>query len=269
MLVLVAVIIGFSVWGGIRTSGSGNEPMTSLNGSLLLHYAMSSVFELILVAWVALGLRLRRIPFLSLLGNLPRGLNDITKEVGIAALFWLCSMFILSSVALTWSVVQNQVYQHQLNAQEQGTKASGPNSAKTPKLESPAEQQIKMARKLMALAPSNALEIAAWGALCLIVGFSEELIFRGYLQSQGILLLRSAFVGVLFSALVFGAAHAYQGPRGMVLIGVYGALFSGIALIRRNLLPGMIAHTWHDFATGMLLAFIRETHLLEKLPHSM
>jgi CAAX protease family protein len=178
-------------------------------------------------------------------------------------------MFVLSSVALTWSIVQNQIYQHQLKRDAQSHGAPAPNSPAPPKPESPQDQQMKMARKLMALAPSNGIEIAAWGLLCLIVGFSEEFIFRGYLQSQGILVLRSAFVGVLFSALVFGAAHGYQGLRGMVLIGVYGALFSGITLLRRNLLPGMIAHSWHDFATGMLLAYIRETHLLEKLPHSV
>jgi len=37
-------------------------------------------------------------------------------------------------------------------------------------------------------------------------------------------------------------------------------------LMRKNLLPGMIAHSWHDFATGVALALIRSSHLLEHLP---
>ena len=123
-----------------------------------------------------------------------------------------------------------------------------------------------MARQLMELAPANGVEIAAWGLLCLVVGFSEELIFRGYLQSQSIALLRNLPVGVVLTALIFGAAHGYQGVRGIVLISIYGALFGCITLLRKNLFPGMLAHSWHDFATVMLLAFIRATHLLDHLP---
>jgi membrane protease YdiL (CAAX protease family) len=256
-VVLVAAILAFSFWGAARTGGLGDEPMAALHGTRILHYALSGVFELLVVAWVALGLRLNKVPFRSIFGRMPRGLNDITREAGIAALFWLLSMGVLASVALTWNIVQTQVYQHQAksHATPQGTAQ-----------ESPQQQQIKMARKLMSLAPADGLEIAAWGVLCLIVGFSEEIIFRGYLQSQGIGLLHSTVMGVLFSALVFGAAHGYQGMRGVCLISVYGALFSGITLLRRNLLPGMIAHSWHDFFTGMVLALIRETHLLDRIP---
>jgi len=260
-VVLVAAILAFSFWGVVRSGGLGNEPMAALHGTRLLHYALSGIFELVVVVWVALGLRLGKVPFRSLFGKMPRGLNDITKEAGIAALFWLLSMGVLASIALTWNIVQTQVYQHQARSHTtpQGTPKGGA-------AESPQQQQIRMARKLMSLAPADGLEIAAWGALCLIVGFSEEVIFRGYLQSQGIGLLHSTVLGVLFSALVFGAAHGYQGLRGICLISVYGALFSGITLLRRNLLPGMIAHSWHDFFTGMILAFIRETHLLDRIP---
>jgi membrane protease YdiL (CAAX protease family) len=122
-----------------------------------------------------------------------------------------------------------------------------------------------MIRKLMELAPATGVEFAAWGLLCLLVGFSEEAIFRGYLQLQGIAWLPRVFLGVAFSALVFGCAHAYQGVRGMFIITIYGLLFSLLTLLRRGLFPGMVAHSWHDFFTGMMLALIRSTHLLDKL----
>ena len=125
-----------------------------------------------------------------------------------------------------------------------------------------------MARQLMQLVPANGVEIAAWGLLCLIVGFSEELIFRGYLQSQSIALLRNLPVSVVLTALIFGAAHGYQGMRGIVLISIYGALFGCITLLRKNLFPGMLAHSWHDFATGIALSILRATHFLDNLPFS-
>ena len=38
-----------------------------------------------------------------------------------------------------------------------------------------------MVRQLMELGPANGIEVAGWALLCIIVGFSEELIFRGFL----------------------------------------------------------------------------------------
>ena len=255
-LLLVFAILGFSAWGTMRSEANGSEPMTTLSGSRLTHYALSAALELAIVAWVAIGLRIRKVSFRSLLGNLPNGLNDITKEVAIAAVFWIVSMAALGSLAATWSIVQNTIYKHHQSSQS---------TPQTKKEESPRQQQIEMAKKLMTLAPANGTEIAAWAALCLIVGFSEEFVFRGYLQSQGIALLGSVPISVLLSSLVFGAAHGYQGVRGIFLIGAYGAFFSIITLMRRNLLPGMLAHAWHDFATGIALALIRESHMLDKL----
>ena len=252
-VLLIAAILCISFFGAGRMDSAAAKS----DPHRLAHYALSAVMELLLVGFVYLGVRLRKVPFGSLIGPLPRGLNAITKEAGIALLFWIVSMAVLGSVAITWNLVQTAIYhQHQ----KQSTKNS--------KEQSPQQQQIEMAKKLMELAPAGGLEIAAWATLCLVVGFAEETIFRGYLQSQSIHFLRSTIAGLIFSALVFGAAHGYQGIRGMCLITVYGALFGAIALIRRNLLPGMIAHSWHDFATGMLLAFIRESHLLEHLPLS-
>jgi len=256
--ILVVGILAFSIWGAMRSAGAGSEPMTTLKGSRLLHYAMTGVLELVVVGWVALGMRLHRTPFRTLFGIMPRGFNAIVKEAGAAALFWICSMVVLGVVGLAWNVIQTQTYHHQLSKQTPSAHAPAP--------ESPQQQKIKLIRKLMELAPGTVPEILAWGLLCIAVGFSEELIFRGYLQQQGIALLRGVPLGVIFSALVFGAAHAYEGTTGMVQIAIFGALFSAITLIRRNLLPGMIAHTWHDFATGMFLALIRETHLLDRIP---
>src|ERR1035441_944595 len=81
--VLIAAIVGISSLGAGRLDNPSHDP------ARLPHYAISAGMELILVAYVFLGLRLRRIPFRSLFGAIPRGLNNITKEAGIAILFWL------------------------------------------------------------------------------------------------------------------------------------------------------------------------------------
>ena len=256
-----------------------DEPPVKTDRVRIIHYALSGIVELLFVAWIALGLRLRRVPFRSLFGKWPRDLNSITVEAGIATLFWIASLAVLLAVALTWQAAQTQIYKFQLKQHEakhaaQSSSAKGAEPGKSDASSetdskapvSPEHQQADMIRKLFEIAPANGIEIAAWALLCLIVGFSEEIIFRGYLQGQSIALLRNVPAGLIVAALVFGAAHGYQGYRGMTIITVYGALFGAIALLRRSLFPGMLAHSWHDFATGMFLALIRATHMLDHAP---
>lgn len=280
-VVLILAIIGYSYWGAKEAELGANNPLAPIHQTAsagkqstpqqpegadplrLLRYALSGGLELAIVAWVAVGLRIRKIPFRSLFGSLPRGLNDITKEAGIAAFFWCTAMAVLMIVAFSWLGVQTQIEKYEAKHAQHAT-PTAPGSKNTTK--SAEQQQTEMVRQLMELAPSNGVEIAAWGVLCLIVGFSEELIFRGYLQTQSISLLHRIPLGVLVTSIIFGAAHGYQGIRGMCIITVFGAMFSGITLLRRNLFPGILAHTWHDFATGLFLALLRTSHLLDHLP---
>jgi membrane protease YdiL (CAAX protease family) len=274
-LLLIAAIAAYSFWGAQRWHSASLDPLAPVHhgaaltqhvddgadSTRLLRYALSAGLELIIVAWVALGMRIRRVPFRSLFGTIPRGLNAITQEAGIALLFWLSSMTVLFILALVWQTSSDAIYKHQLHKQQQTPSAS----PAAPKPESPEKKQLDTIRELLDLAPANGLEIAAWGALCIVVGFSEELVFRGYLQSQGIALLHRVPLGVLLSAIVFGFAHGYQGLRGMCLIGAFGAMFSIITLMRRSLFPGIVAHAWHDFLMGLLLALLRSTHAIDKL----
>lgn len=305
-IVLILAILAFSIWGAIRPDTPSINPLAPVQHSdhtthatnsdgpeqvRVIRYALTGILELIVVAWVAFGLRLRKIPFRSLFGVWPSGLNDFTKEAAIAAAFWICSMIVLGSVAFTWNFVETRIDDHQAavklgnqqhsqsqpqaRPQTQSQSQSSPQSnSKSKPGSAPANQppirkdQADSIRQLMELAPANGFEIAAWGLLCLIVGFSEELIFRGYLQSQGIALLHRVPLSLVLTALVFGAAHGYEGVRGIVIIAVYGMLFGGITLLRRNLFPGMLAHSWHDFATGIALSILRATHFLDHLPLS-
>ena len=124
-------------------------------------------------------------------------------------------------------------------------------------------QRLESLRALQQMAPANGREIAAWILLCMLVGFTEEIVFRGYLQRQFIGWARGSVAsGVLASAMVFGSAHAYEGARGMVLIAVFGVLFSLLALYRRSLRAGIFAHAWHDLIAGLALALLRSNHVI-------
>lgn len=96
------------------------------------------------------------------------------------------------------------------------------------------------------LMPVSVGEKWLWLLVALSAGICEEAVYRGYLQRQFTVLTRSAPAGILLSAAMFGAAHAYQGLRNALPIAA-GAFLSGtVAHWRRSVRPGMIAHTLQD-----------------------
>lgn len=103
------------------------------------------------------------------------------------------------------------------------------------------------------LLPRSALEAILWIGLSVTAGICEEAVFRGYFQVQFHAFTGSAWVAVVLQALLFGVSHGYQGVEASLKIALYGVLFGGVALWRRSLRPGMIAHAWTDIASGLLL----------------
>ena len=107
-------------------------------------------------------------------------------------------------------------------------------------------------RALTSMLPQSAVEVIVYLLLVVTVGFCEELIFRGYLQRQFTALTRSATGGMVLQGILFGASHGYQGWKYMLLISVFGMMFGMLALWRRSLRPGMIAHFLQDGVSGLL-----------------
>jgi uncharacterized protein len=103
------------------------------------------------------------------------------------------------------------------------------------------------------LLPRGVGETALWIVLSITAGICEEAIYRGYLQKQFMALTRSATGGIVLSALIFAAAHSYQGFVRASLIGVVGAMSGVLAFWCRSVRPGMIAHALQD----VLGAFVR------------
>ena len=115
----------------------------------------------------------------------------------------------------------------------------------------------KVANVTQKLAPVTGFEMLLFLVLSVSAGICEELVFRGYLQQQFARMGRRIWVGVTLSALVFGGAHGYEGVAGVLLIAAYGAMFGVLALLRRGLRAGMIAHAWHDSISGLALVLLR------------
>ena len=57
---------------------------------------------------------------------------------------------------------------------------------------------------------------------------------------------------MLLQSILFGVSHGYQGIGAMLRISVLALAFGFVAVIRRSLRPGIIAHAWTDIASGLL-----------------
>ena len=102
-----------------------------------------------------------------------------------------------------------------------------------------------------ALLPRTAGERAVWVVLSISAGFAEEILYRGYLQRQFESLTNNRWIALVLQSILFGVSHGYQGIGAMVRITVLGVAFGLMAIWRRSLRPGMIAHAWTDAASGI------------------
>jgi hypothetical protein len=108
------------------------------------------------------------------------------------------------------------------------------------------------AKSVNAFLPRSLVEISLWVALSLSAGFCEELVFRGYFQRQFAVFTRNRGAALLLQAVLFGVAHGYQGIAAIIKITLFGVLYGALALWRRSLRPGMVAHAWSDIYSGWL-----------------
>lgn len=99
---------------------------------------------------------------------------------------------------------------------------------------------------LRSMVPQNATEAFAFLVTALTAGFVEEFVFRGYLQMQLTALTGSVTIGSILQISLFIQGHYFQGWIRLIPVGVFGLLFTLLALWRKTLRPGMIAHGLGD-----------------------
>jgi membrane protease YdiL (CAAX protease family) len=107
----------------------------------------------------------------------------------------------------------------------------------------PMQQDSAAFRSMVA---QNGVEALAFLVTALTAGFVEEFIFRGYLQRQSLALCGSTLLASALQITVFTIGHFYQGWVRLLPVLLIGTLVTVVALWRRTLLPGMIAHGLGD-----------------------
>jgi membrane protease YdiL (CAAX protease family) len=205
------LLTAFSVWGAYnagRLRAAGGSHHVAL-------YLQTMVFEWLMTAYVAWGVRRHGAPLSAVFGERWRSGSALLFDIGIAGGFWFVSLIALGLVAHAMRVVNQR-------------------------------ESVRF------LLPHGAVEIALWVLLAATAGICEEALFRGYLQRQLAAWTGSLAAAVALSAILFGAGHIYQGLGGAAVIAVYGAMFGVLAAWRGSVRPGMMAHAWQDTLSGLL-----------------
>jgi len=219
-IVFLIVLLGLSF-----LQGRQQPKLESMHlASRLPLYGMMIAFELVLFAYVWLGLKFTGTRIRDVVGGKWTSAADVARDAGVALLFWL----IVGAVLLALQSIL-------------GENATGLGAVKT-------------------LLPQGHLEMAVWIVLCTTAGFCEEFIFRGYLQKQFLALTGRVEFAVVFQAIVFGMAHMYQGVKGVITISIYGAMFGILAVIRKSLRPGMMQHASQDIFSGIVGGILARRH---------
>jgi uncharacterized protein len=102
-----------------------------------------------------------------------------------------------------------------------------------------------------ALLPHTAGEKLAWVLVAALVGLSEEVVYRGYLQRQLAALAGWLPFGVVAQALLFGIAHGEQGGWAVARFAGYALGLGWLAIARKSLLPCVLAHAAVDLLAGL------------------
>lgn len=107
--------------------------------------------------------------------------------------------------------------------------------------------------------PKQKNELPAYFIMCCTAAFCEELIYRGYLIYFFQVLLRglpgASTLSLLVPALLFSAAHYYQGIKAMFKIMVLATLLGLLFLNSGSLLIVCFLHFLVDWCSGLLYAY--------------
>jgi|SRR5664279_2984229 len=203
-----------------RAITHANQMREAANISHVGMYVRTIMVEWLLFAFVILGVWLAGSPLTTVLGQRWRSGRDVLRDIGIGVAFIIVQQFLLSGLS---------AHLH------------GPDTD----------------RAVQFLLPHGRVEMGLWIALSLSAGICEETLFRGYLQRQFTALTRNVPAGILFSAVLFGLAHGYQGFWRAVVIGLDGAMLGGLAYWRRSVRPGMAGHALKDALAPLLMAAVK------------
>lgn len=114
----------------------------------------------------------------------------------------------------------------------------------------PVDPQSMLTQLALKVFPQDAAERLAFFAVVVTVAFCEEWIYRGFVQRVFRDWGGSVVAGIVGSAILFAAAHLYQGRRGLASTFVVGLLFSSVRFWSGSLIPSIAAHFVADLTAG-------------------
>ena len=107
---------------------------------------------------------------------------------------------------------------------------------------------LKRAGKIL---PRTGPERLLFSGVAFTAGVCEEILYRGFLPWFLASWTGSVLLAFVLSAIVFGLGHAYQGRNGIVVTGLLGLFFGGIAWSVHSLVPGQVLHFVVDLVNGL------------------
>lgn len=202
----------------ISALGAHIHPNPLASHDKILRYLLVIALQWTLFGFVWWGMRKRGVKLVELIGGSWDSFTAIMRDIGVALGFLLVSYLILGAFALFLRPGHSE--------------------------------------RLSRLLPHTLAEVAMFLFVAASAGFTEEVVFRGYLQSQFAALSHSMSLGLILQGIAFGASHGYQGIKRMLILGIFGWLLGLMAIWKRSLRPGMIAHGVQDGLVGILSAVI-------------
>ena len=246
-------------------------------------YCSTVMLSWMLLASVVAGLYRRRAFFTVTLGRrFPSRWTDPAIGLGIYLAFLAVvstCIFVLTAVLTLRTHTTHATSADSASAAQSHTapSTSGNDDADSPHSQEQAQAVQQRVQRILhfdqqavaSLAPRTLPEMLLWIGLSFTAGFCEEHIFRGYLLSQALAVMRrlaapawlASTLSVLATSMLFGSLHLYEGVGGAVMIGLLGAVFATMTLVLGNLRAVIIAHFLQDFFGGLIfyIAHLRHT----------
>jgi uncharacterized protein len=212
LLILLAVPVVRGI--SQQSLGSPNSQIFSSHSQVFVRfYIPVLIYEWVLAAYVYWGIRRSGMTLRELIGGRWTRTTDFFRDFGLAVGFLVAGVLVMSMII----------------------KLLGPIHAKA----------------INVILPLGGREVAVWVVISLTAGFVEELVYRGYLQSQFSRFGMPAGLAILTQAIIFGAGHAYEGWQKAVAITCF-AIFAGVvAAWRRSLRPNMMGHAMMDLLAAV------------------
>jgi len=112
--------------------------------------------------------------------------------------------------------------------------------------------------------PRTRNETAMFTVVSITAGFCEEFLFRGFFL-WAIAPWLGWWGAAAVSLAIFALGHAYQGAKGVIQTGVFGAFYTAIVWLTDSLWPAIVSHVLVDaFAGVMAWIALRDEAPLER-----